>query len=105
LIILIIQKAFLPCLEKMGPKITAELDRPGFYPAGGGAMSFTINPISSLKGLRILERGELKDQRCTAMVAKLDPNIGHREIKVVREKNFSVFSLLRHSFSEGGRLK
>lgn len=81
-----IQKAFLPCLEKMGPKITGVLDRAGFYPAGGGAMSFTINPSRSLKGLKILERGELKDQRCTAMVAKLDPNIGQREIKVVREK-------------------
>jgi RNA 3'-terminal phosphate cyclase (ATP) len=81
-----IQKAFLPCLNKMGPKITGELDRPGFYPAGRGAMSFTINPSSSLKGLRLLERGDLKRQQCTAIVARLDPGIGHREIKVVREK-------------------
>jgi RNA 3'-terminal phosphate cyclase (ATP) len=81
-----IQKAFLSCLEKMGPKITGILDRPGFYPAGGGAMSFTINPSRSLKGLHILERGRFKDQQCTAMVSRLDPNIGHREIRVVQEK-------------------
>jgi RNA 3'-terminal phosphate cyclase (ATP) len=81
-----VQKAFLPCLDKMGPKITGILDRPGFYPAGGGRVSFTINPSNNLKSIHILERGELKGQRCTAMVSKLDPNIGHREIKVVREK-------------------
>jgi RNA 3'-terminal phosphate cyclase (ATP) len=81
-----IQKSFLPCIEKMGPKITAILDRYGFYPAGGGIMSFVINPDTCLKGLHILERGELKSRQCIAMVSKLDPNIGRREIKVVQKK-------------------
>lgn len=30
-----LQKTFLPILNKMGSKVSAKLERPGFYPAGG----------------------------------------------------------------------
>lgn len=85
-----IQDAFIPCVEKMGPEVTCVLNRPGFYPAGGGKITVNINPCRSLKGLHILERGEIRERRCTAVVSKLNPNIGYREIKVVVEKlNFA----------------
>jgi RNA 3'-terminal phosphate cyclase (ATP) len=29
-------KAFLPVINRMGPKVDAVLEKPGFYPAGGG---------------------------------------------------------------------
>ncbi|RPI74939.1 MAG: RNA 3'-terminal phosphate cyclase [Desulfobacteraceae bacterium] len=81
-----LQKAFLPCIAKMGPQISCMLDRAGFYPAGGGRISVAVRPCSNLKGLHLLERGDMKGRQCLAMVSKLDPNIGHREIKTVREK-------------------
>lgn len=78
-------KVFLPCIERMGPKIVCNLDRAGFYPAGGGRISVAIDPCQKLKGLYIPERGEIKKIVCTAMVSRLNPDIGHREIKVVRD--------------------
>ncbi len=38
----------LPLLQKMGADVVAELDRPGFYPAGGGKMTITVKPSNRL---------------------------------------------------------
>jgi RNA 3'-terminal phosphate cyclase (ATP) len=43
-----LQKTFLPILNRMGPTITATLERPGFYPAGGGKFMVTIKPARRL---------------------------------------------------------
>ena len=42
-----IERAFLPVLAKIGPQVTATLNRPGFYPKGGGQMTFHIQPSPS----------------------------------------------------------
>ena len=36
-----LQRAYLPLIERMGPRIEARLERHGFYPAGGGRFSVT----------------------------------------------------------------
>src|SRR5205085_12039145 len=38
--------AFLPLVERMGPRVEARLDRPGFYPAGGGQCTVSITPTT-----------------------------------------------------------
>ncbi len=60
-----LQKAFLPLLERMGAKVTAELIRPGFYPAGGGEFTVEIQPVPGgrLQPLDLLERGETVSRR------------------------------------------
>src|SRR5262245_11824038 len=42
-------KSFLPILQRMGAKVTARLERYGFYPAGGGKAYFQIEPCATLK--------------------------------------------------------
>ncbi len=79
-------RAFLPALEKMGPKVRATLDRPGFYPAGGGRLSVTIEPVKKLGVMEWLERGETVRRSATATVANLSREIAERELKVVRKK-------------------
>src|SRR5437867_958993 len=37
-------RAFLPLISRMGPSATARLERPGFYPAGGGQMHRVDHP-------------------------------------------------------------
>ena len=78
-----LDKAFLPILNRMGPEVTCELERPGFYPAGGGRFTVTVNPVPKLHAISLLERGEIRRYGCRAMVAQLPRTIGEREVKVV----------------------
>jgi RNA 3'-terminal phosphate cyclase (ATP) len=79
-------RAFLPLVERMGPRTTAVLDRPGFYPAGGGRFTVTIDPAPAFGPLALLERGETRSRRATAVVALLAGSIAERELKAVRER-------------------
>jgi len=79
-------RAFLPLLGHMGPRVEAVLDRPGFYPAGGGRCAFRITPAARLAPLNLLERGAIKRRRARAMVARLPRQIADRELAVVRTR-------------------
>lgn len=81
-----LQKAFLPLVNRMGPRVTAELERPGFYPAGGGRISVAIEPAPELNRLDLQTRGEVKARRATAVVANLPISIAERELKVIARK-------------------
>lgn len=79
-------KSFLPLISRMGSRVTAELERPGFYPAGGGKFSVEVEPAVSLKRLDIAERGKIKQRRGRAIVANLPRHIAEREIDIIRRK-------------------
>lgn len=74
-------KVFLPVIEKMGPSVSAKLELPGFYPAGGGRFSIEIRPAGKLKGIEMVERGEIVRLDARALVAQLPPKIGERELQ------------------------
>jgi len=78
--------AFLPILNRMGPTVEAVLERPGFYPAGGGRIRVKVTPSRKLAPLHLLQRGRLLAQTARATVARLPRSIAEREIAVVREK-------------------
>ena len=81
-----LEKSFLPLINRMGPRVTAELERPGFYPAGGGRMSVTIEPATRLDRLDLPARGEVLARRARAVVANLPISIAERELKVIARK-------------------
>jgi RNA 3'-terminal phosphate cyclase (ATP) len=56
-------KAFLPLVARMGPRVEAVLERPGFYPAGGGCIRVRVEPAPRLERLDLLERGEIHRPR------------------------------------------
>jgi len=78
-----LQKAFLPLLNRTGPNVQATLQRPGFYPAGGGRFSVSIEPAAQLQPLHLRERGKIRRRHCTAMISNLPREIAEREIRVV----------------------
>jgi RNA 3'-terminal phosphate cyclase (ATP) len=78
-------RAFLPLLERMGPRVTATLERPGFFPAGGGRIAVTIEPVKAIKPLELLERGEIRERRARAAVAQISGRVAERELKVVAD--------------------
>lgn len=79
-------KAFLPLVNRMGPRVTARLERPGFFPAGGGRFTVTIEPCERLRGFELCERGELKRRRARAVVAGVPLHVAERELSVVERK-------------------
>jgi RNA 3'-terminal phosphate cyclase (ATP) len=79
-------RAFLPLLRRMGAGVDARLDRPGFYPAGGGRCTVSVEPVAALAPLTLLERGALRQRRARAMVAQLPRSIADRELAVVRDR-------------------
>lgn len=81
-----LEHSFLPQLERMGPRVRVFLDRPGFFPAGGGRMTVKIEPVARLTPIELLERGAILRRRARAASAQLARHIAERELRVVRRK-------------------
>jgi RNA 3'-terminal phosphate cyclase (ATP) len=75
-----IARVFLPLLKMMGVESTAEISQWGFYPAGGGKVSFTLTPpAAGLKQVDLSERGELVRADILTAVAKIPFSIAEDE--------------------------
>lgn len=81
-----VERAFLPLVNRLGPRVELTLVRPGFYPAGGGEFRVTIEPARRFRRLELLERGRVTDVRATAVVSKLPLHIAQRELKVIQRQ-------------------
>ncbi|MCA8956181.1 MAG: RNA 3'-terminal phosphate cyclase [Planctomycetes bacterium] len=81
-------RAFLPLLARMGAKVDIQLERHGFYPAGGGRIAVDVQPVgpAGLGVLHLHERGAAVRREAVAMVANLSRDIAKRELKVIGRK-------------------
>ena len=80
-----IDRVFLPLIRRMGPDVQAELERPGFYPAGGGRFRVTVQPCRRLGSIELLQRGAVVGRKALARVCNLTPKIAQRELAIVRK--------------------
>ena len=76
-----LDRVFLPAVRRMGPRVSVTLERHGFYPAGGGRIVVSIEPVSCLATAEWLTRGEIVKRRVRALVANLPRHIADREVK------------------------
>ena len=81
-----LERAFLPLVARMGPRVEARLERPGFYPAGGGKFTVSIEPAPRLTRLDLPERGEIRRRLAEARVSRIPLSIAEREIGILRGK-------------------
>jgi RNA 3'-terminal phosphate cyclase (ATP) len=81
-----LQKTFLPLVNRIGPQVSIELERYGFYPPGGGKFNVYIEPAAELRQLNLRARGEILARRARALVVNLPASIGERELAVIREQ-------------------
>ncbi|OHT19123.1 RNA 3'-terminal phosphate cyclase [Edaphosphingomonas haloaromaticamans] len=79
-----IERAFLPVINRMGPRVSARLMRHGFFPRGGGRIEMEIAP-TRLARIDCLDRGAMKSVSGTALFAALPYGIAEREIKTARK--------------------
>jgi RNA 3'-terminal phosphate cyclase (ATP) len=97
-------RAYLPIVEKLGARLTSKLERPGYYPAGGGRLRLDVVPVARLSRLDVLERGPIVNKRATATVANLPRDIAQRELSILgRELGWegSCFDLISRRDSPG----
>jgi RNA 3'-terminal phosphate cyclase (ATP) len=78
-----LEHAFVPLLNRMGADVVLTLERPGFYPAGGGRLHVQIGGTGRLEPLKLVERGEVRRRLCRATVSNLPDHIGRRELATV----------------------
>lgn len=81
-----LNRVFLPAVNRMGPRVTAKLERYGFFPAGGGRFVVQVVPCKDLQSLRLLDAGDIRERSARSVVAKLPIHIAERELSVVRER-------------------
>ena len=74
-----LSKAYLPIVNRMGPKVSSFLERPGFYPAGGGRFVVEIEPARRLQSLSLLQRGSLNQRTGRILLSNLPEQIADRE--------------------------
>lgn len=85
-----IRQCFIPMLERMGCRLTTEIERVGFYPAGGGLWRVRIHPIGtptgSMGALKLLDPGKLIQCRASAMSDKIPEHVTERELTYIKKK-------------------
>lgn len=90
-------------LEQIGLRIGLRLQRPGFYPRGGGIVEAHLQPCARLFGLHLTERTPVKVTGFSA-VAGLPENIARRQMRraVFRLEQYGLEASLREESWEGG---
>jgi RNA 3'-terminal phosphate cyclase (ATP) len=78
-----LERAFLPLVCRMGPEVEIRLERPGFFPAGGGRFTATVVPSARIAELGLADRGALRSVRARAVVAHLPFSIAERELAAI----------------------
>jgi RNA 3'-terminal phosphate cyclase (ATP) len=77
---------FLPIVNRMGPQVTTKLERPGFYPAGGGKFAVAIEPAKRLSRVDLPERGEIVRQEAVGVVSQISRRIAEAELATLQSK-------------------
>lgn len=78
-----LRRSFLPLLGRMGPSIDLELNRHGFFPAGGGEITVQIQPCETLRPIELVQAEPISSRRAVATIAGLPGLIARRELDVV----------------------
>ncbi len=77
--------AFAPLMQRMGVGLQIELERYGFFPAGGGALRVAISP-APFRPLSLIERGAPVSRRARALVSAIPGAIADRELAAVARR-------------------
>jgi RNA 3'-terminal phosphate cyclase (ATP) len=78
-----LQRAYLPLVERMGPKVDLDLIRHGFFPRGGGEILATVTPVARLSKLTLTDRGARRGGYAEAYVAAIPLHVASRELELV----------------------
>jgi len=78
-----LRDTYLPALRLLGVEADVAVQRPGFYPAGGGALQATIQPADALRAACLDATGDAVTLEASVLISGLSSSIGLRELKVL----------------------
>lgn len=78
-----LQRAYGRAMADMGAQVDFQMERAGFYPAGGGAMRATVQPLQTWRRLALVERGERRAAYAESLVAAVPAGVAKRELDCV----------------------
>lgn len=81
-----LDRAYLPLVRRLGPRVEARLERHGFAPAGGGRFQVVVTPVPRLEGFELLDAGSPVAQRGRVLFANLPRSIAERERKTILDR-------------------
>jgi len=74
-----LREVYLPVLTDLGLNAQVEIERWGYYPRGGGLIRAEVCGPTSLRGLRLTERGALRGVLARSIVSNLPEHILQRQ--------------------------
>jgi RNA 3'-terminal phosphate cyclase (ATP) len=90
-----LQRAFLPRLAEIGAGIEVRLERFGFYPAGGGEVTASVNPCARLRAREWMARGTRTGCYAESFIAGIPGRVAQRELECVgKAMNWGAEQLL-----------
>lgn len=81
-----LMEVWLPLIQQMGVRMDFDLQRHGFYPAGGGRLCIRVTPGARLAPLHPLARGKLLGVEAVAIVAGISGRVAERELAVLADR-------------------
>jgi RNA 3'-terminal phosphate cyclase (ATP) len=81
-----IRLVVLPVLKLMTYDASLQVVRRGHYPKGGGQVRMAIEPVSSLKPLSLLDRGQTSGVEGISHSVKLPSHVAQRQATAAKEK-------------------
>ena len=76
---------FIENVKKMGVRADVIMERPGFYPKGGGVVELKVLH-SKIKKYDFIDRGKHMSKRCYIVLSKLPEHIYEREKKYIESR-------------------
>lgn len=78
--------SFLPLMRRMGLRANMQLERHGFYPAGGGALVVDISASPPPQPLHLPERGAPGIVSAMALMSHIGGRVGERELDSIARR-------------------
>ena len=82
------EKAYLPLVNRLGPRVELQLVRPGFYPAGGGKFTVHVEPAKQIGRMELVDRGI----GCRNQGFFMSVNVAESQVRKVLEQSGKVLS-------------
>ena len=98
-----LRDTLLPWLEKLGPRLAARMDRPGFMQVGGGSVTVDISPVPVLTALEACECGAFTGAQGLVLVQNLYEGIAERECAALLAENFAHLGLGEQNLRQEAR--
>jgi RNA 3'-terminal phosphate cyclase (ATP) len=74
-----LRDVFAPSLAELGPRVSLEIRKWGWFPKGGGEIRATIHPCTRIAPMERSERGELKELHVLSIAGRLPISIALRQ--------------------------